>query len=81
MTGHALAFNLRRCRDEKGLSQAEVAKRAGISRSVYQGIESGGKPPASGEIVARLASVLGVKTAELMTEVRPLKAVRFCQPL
>src|ERR1039457_2537245 len=81
MTGHALAFNLRRCRDEKGLSQAEVAKRAGISRSVDQGIESGGKPPASGEIVARLASVLGVKTAELMTEVRPLKAVRFCEPL
>lgn len=42
----ALSHNLRRFRDEHGLSQAEVAERAGISRVAYRSIEAGAATPA-----------------------------------
>ena len=73
-----LAQNLRRLRDEKGLSQAEVAERAGISRVAYRNIETGEAAPRTGTLT-NLAATLGVKTADLMAEVRTLQAVRFRQ--
>jgi Zn-dependent peptidase ImmA (M78 family)/DNA-binding XRE family transcriptional regulator len=78
MNTSPLAHNLRRLRDEKGLSQAEVAERAGISRVAYRNIETGEAAPRTGTL-ARLAVTLGVKTADLMAEVRTLQAVRFRQ--
>ena len=73
-----LAINLRRVRDQKGLTQAEVAERAGISRIAYRNIETGMAAPRASTLT-RLVAVLGVKTADLMTEVRTLQAVRFRQ--
>jgi Zn-dependent peptidase ImmA (M78 family)/transcriptional regulator with XRE-family HTH domain len=72
----SLPVNLRRLRDEKGLSQAQVAEQAGISRVAYRNIETGEAMPRAGTL-ARLAEVLAVKTADLLVEVRPLTAVRF----
>jgi Zn-dependent peptidase ImmA (M78 family)/DNA-binding XRE family transcriptional regulator len=72
----SLPVNLRRLRDEKGLSQGELAERAGISRVAYRSIETGEAVPRAGTI-AKIAEVLGVKTPDLMTEVRALSAVRF----
>ncbi len=71
-----LGVNLRRLRDETGLSQADVAERAGISRVAYRNIETGEAVPRAGTL-AKLAEVLGVKIPDLMMEVRPLTAVRF----
>lgn len=71
-----LALNLRRIRDDKGLSQADVAERAGISRVAYRSIETGEATPRSATLT-RIADVLGVRIVDLMTEVRPLRAVRF----
>lgn len=76
VTINNLALNLRRVRDEKGLSQTDVAERAGISRVAYRSIETGEATPRSATL-ARIADVLGVRIADLMTEVRPLRAVRF----
>ncbi len=73
-----LAQNLRRLRDEKGLSQAEVAERSGISRVAYRNIETGEAAPRTGTLT-NLAATLGVKTADLMADVRTLQAVRFRQ--
>lgn len=71
-----LSINLRRVRDEKGLSQTEVAGRAGISRVAYRSIETGEATPRTATLT-RIADVLGVRIADLMSEVRPLRAVRF----
>ena len=71
-----LPLNLRRLRDEKNLSQSDVAERAGISRVAYRSIETGESAPRSSTL-ARIAEVLGVRIADLMTEVRALHAVRF----
>jgi Zn-dependent peptidase ImmA (M78 family)/DNA-binding XRE family transcriptional regulator len=72
----ALTHNLRRIRDEQSLSQADVAERAGISRVAYRNIETGDATP-RGATLTRIADVLGVKISDLMTEVQPLRAVRF----
>jgi Zn-dependent peptidase ImmA (M78 family)/DNA-binding XRE family transcriptional regulator len=72
----ALSHNLRRLRDEHGLSQGEVAERAGISRVAYRSIEGGAATPRASTL-SRLADVLDVKIVDLMVEVRPLRAVRF----
>jgi transcriptional regulator with XRE-family HTH domain len=72
----ALSHNLRRLRDEHGFSQAELAERAGISRVAYRSIEAGAATPRASTL-SGLAEVLGVKIADLMIEVRPLRAVRF----
>ncbi|HEV3189550.1 MAG TPA: XRE family transcriptional regulator, partial [Polyangiaceae bacterium] len=76
MEGAALTHNLRRIRDEQSLSQADVAERAGISRVAYRNIETGDATP-RGATLTRIADVLGVKISDLMTEVQPLRAVRF----
>jgi Zn-dependent peptidase ImmA (M78 family)/DNA-binding XRE family transcriptional regulator len=74
----ALAQNLRRLRDEKGLTQGQVAEKAGISRVAYRNIETGAAEPREGTLT-RLADALGVKIPDLMVEVRALQAVRFRQ--
>src|SRR5712691_2613872 len=72
----SLSHNLRRVRDARKLSQAEVAERAQLSRVAYGNIESGAAQPKV-ETLMRIAEVLGVKLHELLTPTRPLKAVRF----
>jgi Zn-dependent peptidase ImmA (M78 family)/transcriptional regulator with XRE-family HTH domain len=78
MDNATLAHNLRRLRDEKGLSQAQVAERTGISRVAYRNIETGTAAPRTGTLTS-LAAALGVKIPDLMVEVHPLRAVRFRQ--
>ncbi len=48
---------LKETRDSKGLTQEEVAKLSGISRSHYTQIESGNKTP-SVEVAKRIAKTL-----------------------
>src|SRR5450759_3977137 len=73
-----LAHNLRRLRDEKSLTQGQVAEKAGISRVAYRNIETGAAEPREGTLT-NLAAALDVKVPDLMAEVRPLRAVRFRQ--
>lgn len=59
------AANLRRIRNEKGLSQDDLAYEAEVSRSYLSQIEKG-KYYASLKIVGKLAEVLGVEPTELL---------------
>lgn len=72
----ALSQNLRRLRDAKKLSQAELAERAKLSRVAYGNIESGIASPKV-DTLLRIAGVLEVKLQDLLTPARMLKAVRF----
>jgi Zn-dependent peptidase ImmA (M78 family)/DNA-binding XRE family transcriptional regulator len=71
-----LSQNLRRLRDARKLSQAEVAERADLSRVAYGNIESGAAQPRV-DTLMRIAAVLEVKLQDLLAETRSLKAVRF----
>jgi transcriptional regulator with XRE-family HTH domain len=60
-----LAFNLKRLRADTGLSQEELAHRAGIDRTYVSSLER--CVYAAGiDLVDRLAKALGVESAELL---------------
>lgn len=59
------AANLRRLRNQRGISQDDLAHRANVSRSYLSQIEKGAFY-ASLKIVGRLALALGVDPAELL---------------
>jgi Zn-dependent peptidase ImmA (M78 family)/DNA-binding XRE family transcriptional regulator len=71
-----IGANLRRIREVKGLTQFQVADRAGISRVAYRNIESGSSIPKVSTL-QNIASGIEVKLQDLFIPVRTLKWVRF----
>jgi len=71
-----IGANLRRMREAKGLSQAQVAELAGISRTAYRNIENGSAAPKVSTL-QNIANGLEVKLQDLLVPVRPLNKVRF----
>ena len=63
------AANLRRARDEAGLSQEELSERSGLHSTEISRLERGVREPRLGTIV-RLARGLGLAPADLLTGVR-----------
>ncbi|TDH58207.1 XRE family transcriptional regulator [Dankookia rubra] len=62
-----LAHNLRQLRRDRGLSQEELALRAGIDRTYVSSLERG-IYSATIDMVGKLAQELGVRPAELLRE-------------
>lgn len=60
-----VAGNLRKTRQAKQLTQAEVAKRAGISETYYAQIERGEKNPAT-SIFLSIIEALDVPSADIL---------------
>jgi transcriptional regulator with XRE-family HTH domain len=61
----AFAANLRRLRHAKGISQEDLAYEADVNRTYLSKLEKGVSYPGL-EIIAKLASALGVEPAELL---------------
>ncbi len=61
----AFGRNVRRRREEQGLSQEKLAAKAGVDRAFLSGIESGTRNPGV-LTVAKLAKALGVSISALM---------------
>ena len=59
------AFNLRRLRNERGLTQDDLAYEAGVNRGYLSQLETA-RYYASLKILGRLAEVLSVEPAELL---------------
>jgi Zn-dependent peptidase ImmA (M78 family)/transcriptional regulator with XRE-family HTH domain/predicted HTH domain antitoxin len=71
-----LSSNLLRLRTAQGKSQGGLADEAGLSRVGYRNIEAGSAAPRVDSLM-RIAEALDVRLEELLTPVRPLRAVRF----
>ncbi len=67
-TFEEIGARVRSRREEKGLSQADLAKAVGVSRPVITKIEAGGKAINSVEL-RRIADVLGVSIEDLTRSV------------
>ena len=61
----ALAANLRRLRQTRGLSQEELADRANINRN-YVGMLERAEHAATVDMLEKLAAELGIDAAELL---------------
>lgn len=70
-TAANLAENVRTLRDARGLSQAQLAKLAGIPRPTWTNIESGAANPTLA-VLLKIAAVLHVQIEELLTAPRGL---------
>ena len=71
-----IGTNLRRLRRGKGLTQGELAEKAGLSRAGYRNIETGKTSPRSSTLEA-LAEALEAPLPELLTPAPALRHVRF----
>ncbi len=60
-----LGNNLKRIRETKNMSQGDVMRSMGCSRSYVSNIENGKTNPTL-ETISKLAKVLGVSTTELL---------------
>jgi transcriptional regulator with XRE-family HTH domain len=60
-----LGKNLKRIRTEKGITQGDIVRALGISRSFVSNIENGKTNPTLSTI-SKLASALGVSSDELL---------------
>ena len=67
-----LAFNVRRIRVRKGVSQQQLASLTGIERSYLSRLEHGNANP-SLTTLERIASALGVAVADLLADPRGRK--------
>ena len=63
--GANLAANVRRLREARGLSQAQMARLAGIPRPTWASLEAGAANPTLG-VLARTAAALSVSIEELI---------------
>ena len=66
MSSKILSKNLKKLRQEAGLSQDQMARKAGIPYSTYLKIESGTVPNPSIQNVLNIAEALGVSLDELV---------------
>ena len=71
-----IANNLRKFREARGLTQEQLAKKAGISRVGYRKIETQISLPRVSTLKA-LAETLSISIQDLVTPVNELKHVRF----
>ncbi|HVW57834.1 MAG TPA: helix-turn-helix transcriptional regulator [Rhizobiaceae bacterium] len=62
-----MATNMRLARIAAGISQEELAHRAGIDRTYVSGIERGKRNPTI-TVVARFAEALGTTTANMLAQ-------------
>jgi Zn-dependent peptidase ImmA (M78 family)/DNA-binding XRE family transcriptional regulator len=76
MDAALIAKNAKRLRHAKEMTQAQVARKSGISTPTYSKIESGTGSPRV-DTLYKVASGLGSSVHELLAQVRELKAVRF----
>lgn len=63
----AFAENLKEKRAQSGLTQAELAMKAGVTARTIQNYELGTRKPGNMVIVQRIADVLGTTTEQLLS--------------
>jgi transcriptional regulator with XRE-family HTH domain len=64
-TPRQIGRTLKQVREAKGLTQTELAKKAGVSRAYVFRLEAGGADPTVG-LLQRLAKALGVPLTRLL---------------
>ena len=68
----AFAENLKEKRAQSGLTQAELAMKAGVTARTIQNYELGTRKPGNMVIVQRIADALGTTTEHLLSSGEPL---------
>lgn len=60
-----MGYKIRECREELGISQEELAKRAKISRTILSGLESGSIKTTTTETLLKIARALNKRVTDI----------------
>ena len=60
-----MGYKIRECREEMGISQEELAKRAKISRTTLSGLESGAIKTTTTDTLLKIADALNKKVTDI----------------
>lgn len=75
MLKNNVGLKIKSIREQKGISQVRLASDSNITAAYLCELESGAKKNPSFEVLAKLATALGVTVSELLEEGPPKKAV------
>lgn len=60
-----MGYKIRECREEMGISQEELARRAKISRTTLSGLESGTVKTTTTDTLLKIANALNKKVTDI----------------
>ncbi|MCI9592373.1 MAG: helix-turn-helix transcriptional regulator [Lachnospiraceae bacterium] len=60
-----LQYKIRELREKQKMSQAELSKRANVSRAIISGLESGATVTITTETLSKIAQALGKKVSDI----------------
>ncbi len=63
--GDKMGYKIKECREEIGISQEELAKRAKISRTTLSGLESGAIKTTTTDTLLKIANALNKKVVDI----------------
>lgn len=61
----SLEFKIRECRESMKMTQEELAERAGVSRTIISGLESGTITVTTTKTLSKIADALGKNVSDL----------------
>ncbi len=65
-----MEYKIKQFRNEKNISQEELAKLSGVSRAIISGLESGSIKTTTTSTLSKIAKALGKKVSDLFFEQR-----------
>ena len=63
-----MKYRVKELRESSGMTQQELAEKAGVSRTIVSGLESGTTEVTTTKTLLRIAEALNVKVSELFFE-------------
>lgn len=63
-----MGFKIKECRNEIKMSQEELAKKAGVSRTIISGLENGTITVTTTETLLKIANALNRKVSDIFFE-------------
>lgn len=65
-----MEYKIKQFRNEKNISQEELARLSGVSRAIISGLESGSIKTTTTSTLSKIAKALGKKVSDLFFEQR-----------
>lgn len=60
-----MEFRIKECRENAGMSQEELSKKSGVSRTIISGLESGTITTTTTKTLVKIAEALGIKVSDI----------------
>lgn len=63
-----MQYRIKECREEKKMSQSELAIKSGVSRTIISGLETGKTIVTTTDTLIKIASALGKQVGEIFLD-------------